>query len=139
MGVGLVRDPPAAVDACDGEVVDEVAAEVIGLDQHGDTGVAREIDAAYVRAIVRTRESRLRLDERGELGDRLIGVHGPDVAEHVGIRMERLTHLVAVAVRAFDVQLDQFPDVGKVLQVLCGHVGTSLVISGTVAGPVELG
>ena len=53
--------------------------------------------------------------------------------------MERLTHLVAVAVGAVDVQLDQCPDVCEVLEVLCGHVGPPLVISGTVAGPVELG
>ena len=47
------------------------------------------------------------------------------MAEHVGIRVERLAHLVAVAVGALDVQLDERPDVREVLQVLSRHVGTS--------------
>jgi hypothetical protein len=48
VGVRLVRDPPAAVDASHGEEVDEVAAEVVGLDQHRDTGVAHQIDGPFV-------------------------------------------------------------------------------------------
>ena len=51
--VGLVRDPPASVDPSHGEEVDEVAAEVVGLDEHRHARVADEIDAPNVGAVIR--------------------------------------------------------------------------------------
>jgi hypothetical protein len=41
--------------------------------------------------------------------------------------MECLAHLVAVAVGTFDVQLDQRPDIGNVLQVTHRHVFSPFV------------
>jgi hypothetical protein len=35
VGVGLVGDPPSTIDASHGEVIDEVAAEIIVRDHYG--------------------------------------------------------------------------------------------------------
>ncbi len=114
------------VDATDGEIVDEVAAEVVRLDQHGDSCVADDIDGADVPRVVGPGETWIGLHERREIGDGFVAGHlVADVPEHVGQRMKCLAHLVAVAVRTFHVQLDKRPYVGDVLQVSRSH-GVSL-------------
>src|SRR5438105_14084176 len=107
VGVRLVRDPPAPVDASNREIVDEVATEVIRLDEDRYARVADQVDGANVGSIVRPGEARLAFDELGEVGNRLVGVHSADVAEHVGVGVKGLAHLVAVAVGPLDVQLDE--------------------------------
>jgi hypothetical protein len=79
--------------------------EVAGLDEDSHSSVADEIEGTDIRPEVRARQAGLRFDKAGELGDRFEGVHRADVAEHVGVGMERLAHLVAVTVGSVDVQL----------------------------------
>src|SRR5207245_11542832 len=70
VGVRLVRDPPAPIDASNREIVDEVATEVISLDEDRDARVADQVDRANVGSVIRTSEAWLGFDELGEVGDR---------------------------------------------------------------------
>ena len=122
VGVGLVRDPPTTVDACDREVVDEVTTGKVVLHQHRDPRVPSDVDQAHIARVVRARHARTRLDHRDEVTDGHIGLHVADVAEHAGVRVERLLQLGEIATCAIDVELDDRAHVCNVLQLILHQV-----------------